>query len=344
MNLFKSLGRVFWNKEEKRLRALWRIGLHTILVLVLTAVFMVAILFITVVIDAIAGTNLQDVISGSELMALMDIPWIGTVLIPAATCAGIVLATFLAGKFIDRRKFREFGIVFSPKWWADFSFGLGLGALLMAFIFLVGWATGNFRVNAFFQTFNQNVSFLSGFLQSLIFFLFVGVYEEVLSRGYHLINLAEGFNHKLIGKRWALVLALLVSSLLFGLLHLGNPNASWISTLNISLAGVFLGLGMVLTGSLAIPIGLHITWNFFQGNVFGFPVSGVNTGATIIATETIGPAWLTGGAFGPEAGILGLFAMIVGSGLTLWWVSGKGKLTLQSKLAEYAFASSERQE
>jgi uncharacterized protein len=74
----------------------------------------------------------------------------------------------------------------------------------------------------------------------------------------------------------------------------------------------------------------------FQGNVFGFPVSGINTGATIIATESVGQQWLTGGAFGPEAGVLGLAAMVIGSVLTLVWIHRKGRLTLRGALAEYS--------
>ncbi len=86
------------------------------------------------------------------------------------------------------------------------------------------------------------------------------------------------------------MLAWFASSIALGVLHVFNPNASLISTLYLVLAGLFLGLGLVMTGSLAIPIGLHITWNFFQGNVFGFPVSGNDyPGATIFSIEQGGP-------------------------------------------------------
>ena len=335
MNLFSALARLFWNKEEKRLRMLWRLGLHTGILFVMTALFTVGLLFLAVLFDLVSGANLQNIIAGSSPMQLQQSPWIGRIILPLATFSAVILTTFAAGKWLDRRHIREFGMVFTKEWWVDFAFGLGLGAVLMTIIFVFGRLTGNVNVNDTFVSFNENTSFLLGFAQSFLFFIFVGFYEEILSRGYHLINLAEGFNGAMIGKRWALILAMIVSSAVFGLLHLGNPNASWISTLNISLAGIFLGLGMVFTGSLAIPIGLHITWNFFQGNVFGFPVSGVRSGATVFATELIGPAWLTGGPFGPEAGILGLAAMVLGSLLTLWWLSRKGKLALFVRLSEY---------
>jgi len=332
MSFFKI---VFWNKDQRRLRTLWRLALHTLLLFVLTGFITVLLLFVLVIVDVIAGANLSEVVSGQEPMAVMNNPWVSAVIIPGATLTGVFLATYLCGRWVDRRKFSSFGFRFSKAWWRNFSFGFILGAFLMGLIFMFGWITGNVRVIGFFQAFSENGHFLTGFLQAVIFFLCVGFYEEVLSRGYHLVNLAEGFNGISIGKRGAVILSIALSSLVFGLLHINNPNASWVSTINISLSGMFLGLGMILTGSLAIPIGLHIAWNLFQGNVFGFPVSGTMTGATIIATELVGPEWLTGGSFGPEAGVMGLMAMAAGSVLTLLWVRRKGSISLREDLAEY---------
>jgi membrane protease YdiL (CAAX protease family) len=314
---------------------LWRLGLHTVLIFVLTSIFTVAIIFLVVIIDSLAGTNLSNVLAGEDPMAMLNDPWLGSVLIPGATFLGIFLATFISGRWLDRRKFIEFGFRYSKNWLRDFCFGLFLGAFLMALVFIFGWLTGNVRIEGFFQSSSENGKFLPGFLQSLVFYIFVGFYEELLSRGYHLINLAEGLNGRVIGKRWAVILALMISSIVFGLLHMNNPNATWISTLNIALAGGFLGLGMLLTGSLAIPIGLHITWNLFQGNVFGFAVSGTVRGATLIAVEPVGPVWLTGGRFGPEAGVMGLAAMVIGSILIILWVRSWGQAKLETDLAVF---------
>jgi membrane protease YdiL (CAAX protease family) len=335
MTFLNQLRWIFWNRDEKRLRALWRLGLHTAFFLTLNAFFLVVLLFIAVVFDTISGTNIQNVLAGLAPIEWMEASWIYWVLAPLATLLSIILATFLGSKWLDHRRFRSFGINLSKDWWVNFVFGLGLGAFLMAIIFLVGWLTGSLQVTGFFEVYGQGSSFLSGFIQGLIFFILVGIYEELLSRGYHLINLAEGLNSKFLGERWALILAYLISSVIFGLLHLDNPSATWVSTINIALAGVFLGLGMVLTGSLAIPIGLHITWNFFQGNVFGFAVSGINLGASVIGTEPIRHEWLIGNAFGPEAGVLSVIVMVLGGILTIVWVRRRHGLHLQTALAVY---------
>ena len=142
----------------------------------------------------------------------------------------------------------------------------------------------------------------------LVIFLIVGWQEELLSRGYHLQTLESGTN---------LFWAVLLSSSVFGTLHIFNPGATWISTVGIILAGFFLALPFVLTRQLWLSIGLHIGWNFFEGVVFGFPVSGLANIYPVLRHTVTGPELWTGGAFGPEAGLLVLPALLLGSLLVL---------------------------
>lgn len=335
MAFFEVIKSVFWNDREDRLRAFWRISLHTGIFLIMTTLFGVGMMFLLLFLGPALGINIQNLFISGDILQISQVPWVGTVIIPGATFVSVVLTTFLAGRIFDRRKFSEFGFKMSARWWREFVFGLVLGAVLMGLIFLIGLMTDSIRVTGFLKTPNENVSFVSGLVQTLILFLLVGFYEELLSRGYHLINLAEGFNHKPLGEKWALFLAILISSAVFGVLHLANPNASWVSALNISLAGMLFGLGMVLTGRLAIPIGMHITWNFFQSAVFGFSVSGLEPGVMLIATEPVGPVWLTGGLFGPEAGLLGVGAIILGGVLIVLWVRWRRDYSVKTDLAVY---------
>jgi hypothetical protein len=306
----KILAWPFWNFEQRRLRALWRIALQ----LVFTAL-------------AVMLLSLPFVLVGGEIRRIAET-------IAFAPVVALLISFWLAGKWLDRRPFRDFGFSFTRRWWLDFGFGLALGAILMLGIFLVELAAGWVTITGTFQS--LDAPFGEGILLYLGLFIAVGIQEELLSRGYWLRNLAEGLNLRFIGPRAALWIAYLTSSIIFGLLHLTNPNATWISTFSIVLAGLLLGLPFVLTGELAVCIGLHITWNFFQGNVFGFPVSGIDTPVTFIAIQQGGPDLITGGAFGPEAGIISLAAMGIGALLILaWFYRLDGRIALRTGLAEY---------
>lgn len=327
----------FYNHEQKRLRALWRILIQGGLFLVGLTLISTVLGVIAMLIMAASGqADLELLLNQDALMEVFmslgggwffALNGVGTVVV-------IILTFLLAGWLLDRRKFMDFGFHFSRQWWLDLVFGLGLGAILMLLIFLIELAAGWITIESTFRTIGN--SFLSSWLAALVGFICVGIYEEMLFRGYHLRNLVEGLNWKIWGSRSALWIGYILSSSIFGLAHATNPNATWVSTLNLVLAGLFLGLGFVLTGELAIPIGLHITWNFFQGNIFGFPVSGSKSGASIISILQGGPDLFTGGAFGPEAGLVGIFAILLGSIITVLYIrKTRGQVRMRTELAEY---------
>ncbi len=325
---------LFWNEREHRLRAFWRLLMYAELYIILTLIFGLGLAFLWVVVSVVAsgGYDAARINAG-----ITDSPFF-----LLASSVGSLLATLfctaVAGRFLDRRPLDDFGFRFRRGWWLDFGAGLALGALLMSGIFAMEWALGWVSVTGFFQT-TQNWPFPIMVLVYGILFLCVGIYEELLFRGYFLRNLAEGLNLARLGPVVALLLAWIGSSLVFGAAHLSNPGATFFSTANIALAGIFLGMGYMLTGELAFPIGLHIAWNVFQGNVFGFPVSGTTSTTSLIAIEQGGPEIWTGGVFGPEAGILGIIAMVMGSLLTWLWVRYQtGQAHLQTRLAVYGLA------
>ena len=253
----------------------------------------------------------------------------------AGATLAAVASVWVAGRSLDGRPFSGFGLRFNRAWWSDLGFGLLLGASLISGIFLFGLAAGWVTVAGSFEGV-EGRSFFPAILVPVVLFVCVGFYEELVSRGYQLTNLAEGLDLPGIGPNGAILLAWVLSSSFFGLIHLSNPNATILSTLNIALAGLMLGFGYVLTGELAIPIGLHVTWNFFQGNVYGFPVSGRDpAGATFLTTEQTGPDLLTGGPFGPEGGLLAPAAMVLGLVLISLRIRRRtGKLSLHTPLAE----------
>ena len=240
----------------------------------------------------------------------------------------ILLAAWWVARVVDGRPFADYGFHFSTTWWIDLGFGLLLGTALMALIFLTAWWAGWITVVATWRSDPPGLAFGLAFLAPLVLYLVVAVAEELLTRGNQIINLTEGLAP--LGYTSAVFVAWIVSSITFGLLHLLNPHATWVSTTNLTLMGFMFGLGFVLTGELALPIGLHLTWNLVQGNFYGFPVSGRMQYATsLVAIHEHGPVMWTGGAFGPEAGLLGILATVAGMAAIVGWVKWRyGDLAL----------------
>ena len=333
----QTIKAVFWNGDQHRLRTLWRLIGQVILLVAIAVPLEVAVGFaafgLLLVQEGIPLDQLSDPQIAQQL--IMENP-LSMTLSSIGLALAFAISVWLAGRFLDRRPFAGFGFHLGRDWWIDFGFGLALGAGLMLVIFLIELAVGWVSVTGTFVTNRPDASFLTAILVPVVSFLAVGFYEELFSRGYQLRNTAEGLNWGPIAPQGAIVIATLLSSALFGALHASNPNATAFSTLNIAFAGILLAMGYLLTGELAIPIALHITWNFFQGNVFGFPVSGTAVrAATFISVEQGGPDLWTGGAFGPEAGLLGLGAMIVGILLIVLWVRRRyGRVGLDLSLAQ----------
>lgn len=127
-------------------------------------------------------------------------------------------------------------------------------------------------------------------------FLAVAVGEEMILRGVIF---------RWIDQRWNTGIALLISALLFGWMHISNDNATWWSSLAIAIeAGLLLGAAYKWSGSLWVPIGIHWAWNYTQGSIFGLAVSGNTIESHVLTTTVDGPEIITGGAFGPEASII----------------------------------------
>ncbi|MEJ2305333.1 MAG: CPBP family intramembrane metalloprotease [Anaerolineales bacterium] len=212
--------------------------------------------------------------------------------------------------------------------------------LIFGVEYLLGWAS----VGGTFESGHPQLPFWQLSVDGFFWFVLVGVEEELFARGYLIQNLAEGLHLPKISSKAAVLSAYLFTSLFFGFLHADNLNATLTSSLNLALMRLFLGLGFILTGELAIPIGLHIAWNFTQGYVFGFPVSGSNEGLSLIATHQSGPTVWTGGAFGPEGSLIVVFAALLGMLLVYGWVRWtRRRVSVQDGLAQYVRLCSRKQ-
>ena len=270
---------IFIASDEPRLRAGWRLILQTLLLMIFSV--------ITLIVAGILNIDFQS----------SDSIW-GQILNLAAVTASI----YVARRWLDKRSFESLGLKINHQTLTDILAGVGITFVQFIFIFGTLFAFGWLTFEGFAWQFDPINAVIANTLTFLMVFIFVGWNEELLSRGYHLQTIASGFN---------LFWGVIISSAVFGLLHLQNPSATWVSTAGIFFAGVFLAYGYIRTKQLWLPIGLHIGWNFFEGVVFGFPVSGLDI-SPLTRIEVTGPELWTGGAFGPEAGLIVLPSLAVG--------------------------------
>lgn len=233
---------------------------------------------------------------------------------------GITISVVLARHWYDRRSFQSLGLTRNAAAGRDLLFGVLIAGVVMSAIFVIEWAFGWLEVSGLANESNGSRLIANlGYLTAV--FMMVGWYEELLFRGYAMQNLVEG-----LGRR----LGLFVSSALFALAHLANPNATGAAILGVLAAGYFLAFGYLRTNQLWLPIGLHVGWNFFEGPIFGFPVSGLES-FRLLNVHVIGPQLVTGGAFGPEAGIIVVPAIILGVGLIILYTQKFYRLAEKKK-------------
>lgn len=172
--------------------------------------------------------------------------------------------------------------------------GLMLGLLFGALLFSL--VIGELALGGYYRIVAVHPA--SSLLPVALLLIGGAIVEELLFRGvvFRLVQEWAG--------TW---IALTVSAAIFGLAHVANPGATWFSSLAIALeAGVLLGAAFVVTRNLWFPIGLHFAWNFCEGPIFGTQVSGNVLQTTALTARLRGPAIVTGGSFGPEAGLAAL--------------------------------------
>ncbi len=224
----------------------------------------------------------------------------------ALQTALVVLVTWAATR-LDRRPFLDLVGALDARAALDVGAGVLLGGLLVLGIAAVelGGSLAGYRAVPLAP---------AGLLRasaSILFFVSVAIDEELWFRGYQLTNLAEALEGRL-GRDRARGLALGLSAIVFGLAHALNPGASVISTVNIAFGGVLLGASFAITGRLGLALGLHFAWNTAQAWL-DMPVSGqVLLDDLFVHREEHGDDVVTGGAFGPEGGLVGLSFMFVG--------------------------------
>lgn len=226
---------------------------------------------------------------------------------------GASLLVFFRVVKIEKRKISSIGFS-KEKWLIKYIIGFLIGLILMGLVVLILYLFGFATIN---KTSNQPIGKLAlvNIFVLLIGWIIQGGTEEIVTRGW-LMNV--------LGARYGIKFGLFISSVLFGALHLFNPNVNYIAILNIILVGYLFGLYVIKTNDLWGACGIHSAWNFAQGNLFGFEVSGldINVGSLFDFNLT-GNSLISGGSFGPEAGLCSTLILILGI-ITILFLDKKG--------------------
>ena len=300
--------------RDGRLRAGWRVALY-IVVGRLMQIF--GIVFFAAMLGAIIGAVLlaqgvpfEDAFMrvGATITNPFESPLIGLAFIAlyAFVSVGVV---WIFRRAIDKRPLQTLGLQRDRAAIKEFAAGFAFAVAAWVVIFAASLALGAASIVAFAWQTRDAFAIFGALAFGLLLNVCVGIVEEMDARGYVLQNLAEG-----VGA----LPAILISSFYFGALHWLNPGAGAASTLGIFVAGILLAAGYYATRRLWFPMGMHAAWNFAQGPLFGFPVSGTAMGG-LTQLKITGADWLMGGAFGPEAGALALAVEIVMIAILIWW-------------------------
>lgn len=228
----------------------------------------------------------------------------------------ILLVTSLGAGYICLRlleglPWRSLGLTLHSRWLRDLLVGSVIGIVSLAIATAIAFVAGGLR-------FSLSAAGIKAVALTLIFsallFIVAALAEEALFRGYPLQTLTRA---RLI---W---LGILLTSVPFAAIHLRNPNGGGLlAFVNTALAGVWLAAAYLKTRSLWFPLGVHWAWNWALGSLFGLPVSGITKIAPypILVGSDLGPAWLTGAAYGIEGGVACTTALVI-STIFIWRTS-----------------------
>ena len=242
------------------------------------------------IVSSISEYSFEEYISDTKL--LMENKMM--LLMMVSQLFGTLFTVWIFQKFVNRESFTSIGLEFS-EYKDDFVSGLLFGAGLIVLGFGVLYIFNCLSIASIQFSLIDQLFYLS-------LFGVVSLNEEIAIRGYILQNLSSSFNK---------YIALVLSSLVFMIMHIGNPNMSAIPLFNLFLAGLLLGVYCIHKNNLWFPIGAHFTWNYFQGPVLGFEVSG-NDVDSIFIQSLDGSELITGGEFGFEGSIILTVFMIIG--------------------------------
>ena len=282
--------KIFKNKYDE-VRPVWKLLLIIPLFFLFTTMLVICFAFFYEL-SIVLSSGVTDPMELTEKFLASDFTQISTGIIQNVVTITLVI---LFWKLMDKKPLGQMGLSFGKSGLTDLAYGLFLGAASITVVFLILLLTGQIVVEK--SVLEPN--FIAVFLGNLLLMIFVGV-----------------------GRRCHVSIVLIVPNVIFALLHISNNGIGVIPLVNLFLIGVLFSLMFLRRGNIWMPIGYHITWNFFQGSIFGMPVSGVSLDGLLTSRVVEGNV-LNGGGFGPEGGLIVTALIIVSIAILLVFTKNK---------------------
>jgi uncharacterized protein len=253
------------------------------------------------------------VVARSFLVPVRGVPTPFNMLIKEVLAFSVVYGATLIMAGLEKRSVGLYGLPASEalggKFWLGCLFGLLEISVLVGLIAaLGGYSFGSFAL--------EGREILKWGLFHLLLFLFVGLFEEFLFRGYTQFTLTEGIGF------WP---AAIVLSLVFGAVHLENPGEGWIGAAGVVLVALLFCFTLKRTGNLWYAVGLHASFDWGETYLFSVPNSGAVIQGHLSNAQLHGPKWLTGGTAGPEASVFCFLTMGLQFLVVMWLFPPKGE-------------------
>lgn len=292
---------VFKNKSNE-IRSGWKI----LLVFALTYGLSIIVSIILGIVLGVIGsaTGNADYLLTGNIASIMNNELI--FLVSVALSNGVsIISCIIVWRWLDKKKIREMGITSIKSNSNEFLVGLVAGAITISIVAIGIICFGNVE---FINPINKpNISL--SLVYGLIAFAFVGFGEEILSRGYIMSVLKQ------TRSKWVVLVG---PALIFAMLHLANNGISILAFINLFLVGLLFAYMFMKSKNIWMPIGYHITWNYFQGYIWGFGVSG-NDVQGLYKIKNVSDNIINGGAFGPEGGLMVTIVICLTFGFVYWY-------------------------
>lgn len=286
--------KTWFKNKDGQVRSGWKIILAFALMTVLSGLFSFPVFLVIFIKDPKVMTAM-DVLTNNPISDFF---------LMLAQLLSVILTVFICLS-AERKKWRDIGLSRLKGQGKNLVYGLVLGAASMIIITLIMLATKQIKMHS--VTVNSHLLFVIGLY--FIGFIFVAINEELFFRGYVITTLRQTKSAPIL---------YIVSAFVFGIAHTGNPNVHVLGIVNVGLIGLLFAYMFIQTKSLWMSMGYHFTWNFFQGNILGFNVSGTE-GNGLFHINSADNIW-TGGSFGVEASIWTSLFILVGFLVTRFYI------------------------